>query len=369
MKRRLILMLTLLTLLLSAAPACAGVLTMAELRAQAPQSVQFTIDGETYDVPVVLPQEDHLPILMCQSQLFDWDAVKDKSVLPDPKHVGGAPLLISCSKESKKNLFYCKTFVTSRYPLPMGSTPPENDFSLEQAMALIMDYNGQFCGDPNVDLRVHNTAAMSGLCKMKSGKSTAVSTGVSVRMPVADPKKPVKGREKGAWDIELCQYMHGARILSEHRNYTNKVTQGRYAYGYPIRNRIRIMDEENFFLSMSYLKQGEVVLVDAPLASWETVERSIRELITQGKIRSLYRIELGYDALLHEADNSAMLALGVDDMKAYDEAQMQLRHVLVPTWELTGYCVTDYNEKVFAASELPTREAVLSNLIGTSHAR
>lgn len=88
-----------------------------------------------------------------------------------------------------------------------GETPPENDFTLEKALDLILRLNAEAGGDSGVDPAPNRVAAMSGLCKMKSVKTTDESTGVSVRAMAADPAQPVKGKEKGIWLIELAQYL------------------------------------------------------------------------------------------------------------------------------------------------------------------
>ena len=247
--------------------------TLAELKAQAPERLQMTVTTDagntiTVDAPVILPDTDTLPVLQCENWHFDAvKAARDDDVY-QAKACWGDHFIL-CSKESQKNLLSGKTDSTDRYALPLGSTPPENDLTLEQAMAFIMRHNELCGGDPNVDLRPTRVAAMSGLCKMDSRKVTA--GGVSFGMIVANPDKPVKGKEKGCWYIEPEQYIHGVRIIDEKNQ--NQYADSEAWQAYPTYSDVTLMDEENFAFALSYLQEKQTLANDYRLADWSTVYR------------------------------------------------------------------------------------------------
>ncbi|MDD3409329.1 MAG: hypothetical protein PHY12_00820 [Eubacteriales bacterium] len=351
--------------------------TLAQLKATAPKRLQMTVTtdaGETItvDAPVILPDTDALPVLLTQSQTFDMTKAYDYYPLQK-----GTPTyewyyagdhtdhdtILYCAKEARSYLLNGKTDYSKRSPLAAGELPPENDFSLDEAVALIMRNNELFGGDPKVDLRVNRAVAMSGLCRMKSEKVTDKSTGVSVKMMVADPKRPIKGCEKGLWLIELAQYLYGARVLPGF-SISNGVLwreENQFVYAEPTYSSCRVQDEESFHLVESYLSKPEILVEDAPLCPWNTVAESIRALIQNGQIKSVYQIELGYQVAFLRSENDAAREQNAKG-QSFDMAQAH--YVLLPCWELKGYALNKYNQKYFAGSESPDEETVLSNGFG-----
>ena len=345
-------------------------ITLAELKAQVPDRLQMTVTtstGETVtvDAPVILPDADTLPVLLCKRQRFET-ARADKTLYPDKKsrdtptyrQFGGIgttdehPVLIA-SKESAPYLLTGKTDTTRRSPLAMGETPPENDFTLEQAVELILRYNAEFGGNPDVDLRPTQAVAMSGMCKMKSAKVTNEATGVSFRAIVADPERPVKGKEKGLWQISLSQYLHGVRVIDD--SYKRYSASG-YFSPYPTKNRSYVMDEENFSILLGYLREKEKLTDDYPLAGWDEVESSIRALIERSELKSVYQVELVYLVKLLRADHEAFKRGGF--------SQDSCDFALVPVWEIKGWNLYEANEKYFATGTSPDRETILMNNFG-----
>ena len=344
--------------------------TLAELKTQVPDRLQMTVttnagDTITVDAPVILPDADALPVLKCKSQLFETARATD-FFFPDKKSrqtstykqfVGEGTtnheLYLNVVKESAPYLLTGKTDTTHRYPLSMGETPPENDFTLEQAVELILRYNAAFGGNPDVDLRPTQVVAMSGMCKMKSAKVTNPATGVSVRAIVADPKQPVKGKEKGLWLISLSQYLHGVRVIDDsNRRY---FADG-YFPPYPTKNRNNVMDEENFRVFLSYLREEGTFTDDFPLAGWDTVESSLRALIERGELKSVYQVELVYLVKMLRADHEAF--------KRGEFSRESCGYALVPVWEIKGWNRYKANEKYFATGTSPDRETILMNYFG-----
>ncbi|MCI5957359.1 MAG: hypothetical protein MRZ54_10280 [Clostridiales bacterium] len=347
--------------------------TLAELKAQAPERLQMTVTsatGETVtvDAPVILPDADVLPVLKCKSQLFETARAND-FFFPDKKSRQSATYkqfvsreatdafpFLNIAKESAPYLLTGKTDTTRRSPLAMGETPPESDFTLEQAVELILRYNAAFGGNPDVDLRPTQAVAMSGLCKMKSAKVTNEATGVSVRAIVADPERPVKGKEKGLWLISLSQYLHGVRVIDDSNR---RYRASGYYNPYPTKNRSNVMDGENFRVFLSYLQEEGTLTDDYPLAGWDAVESSIRALIEQGKLKSVYQVELVYLVKMLRADHEAFKRGEFTQEDAFS-----CDFALVPVWEIKGWNLYKANEKYFASGTSPDRETILMNNFG-----
>lgn len=381
MKKLCSLLFSIMVLLNMVPAALAQSVTLAELKEQAPQRLQMTVStnaGGTVEVdaPVVLPDTDDLPVILCNSQLFDMTAVDE--IYPLKKGTGSYEQFhnsdvsdhegfVFCAKESQSYLLNGKTDTTGRYPLPMGATPPENALTLEEALALILENNRLFGGDPEVDLRVENAAAMSGLCKMKSAKVTDESTGVSFRGIMADPNQPVKGKERGLWEIATAQYLYGARVLGgrSHQNIAKLGNKEVWKIE-PTRGRNLIMDKDNFSLLFQYLKEQRTLSETAALADWQTVESGIRKLIEDGQLKSVYQVELAYIVKMSKANCEELLSEEAfsHGQEAFEKWRAEVDHVLVPGWVIKGYALNRRNAKYFAASNSPDREAILMNGIG-----
>lgn len=365
------------TAALSESDLAPSAVTLAELKAQAPERLQMTVTtdgGETVtvDAPVILPDTDTLPILLAQSQTFDMTKVYDyyplKKGTPSYEYYytgekTAQETWLYCAKEAQSYLLNGKTDHSTRSPLAAGELPPENDFSLDDAVALLMRHNALFGGDPEVDLRVNRAVAMSGLCRMKGEKVTDKSTGVSFKMIVADPKHPVKGREKGLWLVEMAQYLYGARVLPGF-SIANGVLwpeEDQFLYSEPTYSNCRIQDEENFHLIESYLSKPEVLAANTPLGSWRAVAQSLKTLIKSGRVKSVCALELGYQVAFVRSENDAARE-GSAKGQPFD--MRQAHYVLIPCWEIKGYALNKYNQKYFAASEAPDCETVLMNGFG-----
>ena len=320
--------------------------TLAELKAQAPERLQMIVTTDagntvTVDAPIILPDTDTLPVLLCESWHFDMERQAQEG-----------------QKESQSNLLFGKTDSTDRYVLPMGSTPPENDMTLEQVMAFIMRYNQQWDGDPNVDLRLTCAAAMSGLCGMSSRKVT--DGGASFGMIVADPDKPIKGKEKGCWYIEPEQYLHGVRVIDEknqHQYAASDAWQADPTYSFGT-----IMDDENYTLVLRYLQEKQTLADDYRLADWSTLESAIRDLIAQDKLKSVYQVELVYivKTLPTVTEKWKTGELTDDDF-------INMTYVLVPAWEIKGRRLGRDNAGYFMSSDEPSRETVLMDGLGSDY--
>lgn len=180
---------------------------LAELKATAPENVSFTIDGEAYDAPVVLPEAEEIPLLLCKHTAFDTSDLRQK---------------YPCSKETSSlereadsysnfagspqinynvgtwNDLYGKTDVSTRQTLPSGETPPENTLTPDDVLKLVQARVTEFGGNPSVDLRVWRATAMSGLYRMKMSQYTSPDGKVSFHMPTIDPQKPIENASTGA---------------------------------------------------------------------------------------------------------------------------------------------------------------------------
>lgn len=102
----------------------------------------------------------------------------------------------------------------------------------------------------------------------------------------ADPAQPVKGKEKGIWLIELAQYLRGVRVIDDSGH---RYRADGYFSPWVTKNESRVMDENNYHVLVGYLREVGTLADDSPLAGWDAVENSIRTLIAQGRLKSVYR--------------------------------------------------------------------------------
>jgi len=312
--------------------------TLAELRASAPESVRFTIDGVMYDAPVILPEGDALPVLLCTQQAFHASRLAElhPDARADDAHFDGSFWLTYHVGEA--SLTEGRIGYSARFCLPDGAAPPENDVTVEQLTAMIYHDNERLGGDPDVDLRPLVCVAKSGLCHVKRAGDDFE----------ADRDRPFTGMEKGVWEVAYAQYLHGARVFCERRPADMPA-----AIDGPIQTsyiRAVYLDEGNHSFAVKYLKEQKILEQDARVLSWNGLMNVLQQRIDAGTLKSVYRIELGYG-----------VAASAEDARASHPGQM--RFVLFPCWEIKGLD-TDNNEWQAAvnpdwSNSIPTRDDAL----------
>ncbi|MDD3409333.1 MAG: hypothetical protein PHY12_00840 [Eubacteriales bacterium] len=340
--------------------------TLAELKATAPESVSFTIGGEVYDAPVILPEADEISLLLCKHQTYDTSRLREKypyTSKPDRYereadalyNYDGAPN-ISYDVGSRIER-YGRTDTSARYVLPLDATPPEVELTPDDAASIVRDRMIEFGGDPSIDLRVWCAVAMSGRCYVKWGRYTSPDGKVGFRMPVADPENPVKNGSVGAWDIQLAQYVNGAPIFP----YSYFPTAESYRGGagsepgmfyetFDISSSIYILNENQMAMNGSAAIVENTLVFDYPLASFQTLVHNIQQRIDEGQLQSVYSITLGY---------MAVPVKGEDFQYYAERPNTDARFVLVPTWNVVGYDLKDRSSREGYGYSVPDREAVL----------
>lgn len=341
-------------------------ITLAELKAQTPERLQMTVTtdaGETVtvDAPVILPDGDSMPIVLCQRMTFNmadvlelYPVAKNSTTYQtfvDPHWMFNGSPLLNVVQENQKNALFGKTDAYKHFILPQGASLPENDFTVEQAMAILYRCIEQLGGDASVDLRpvAH---PMGGLYHMKRAKVTD-GNGVSWTEIVPDEKKPVEGRGKGLWQIQLNQYAQNARIFSSYLPDGMFQPTDWARWSFPIQTELLMMDDENFRIFLTCLKEKENLVADAPLLSFSEMERTIRERFASGKLKSVYQLELGYSVQIVAADLT----------KESEESWLpSTRYVLVPEWQILGFDEKDARTAQSVGLKQPSREMILDPL-------
>ena len=346
-------------------------LSLAELKEQAPKRLQMEVtdpDGNviSVDAPVTLPDTDALPILLCKPVTFDTSGLRtryplekgaDRYMREADKYWNrvGSPFISYYVGEGKK--LYGKGDVTTRAYLPLGQTPPQNDLTPAQIMSIVYARIGEFGGDASADLRIYTLAAQSGLYEMKLERVPQTDSGISHKVPVIDPNKPVKNGGKGVWDVTLTQYFRNVPVFPGNYRASGHLSTGFDPWPQPIVGYLYIMDEDTMNIGLSYLREEEVLAPEALLAPFSAVEESIRRRMESGQLKSVYRLSLGYSVALVQGDVE----------RGPDGENTNARYVLLPVWQARGYDLKDGGGRLFEGGRiypggpLPDEEFILRN--------
>lgn len=259
----------------------------------------------------------------------------------------------------KGSALYGKTDYSTRPWLPLGETPPENDFTVDQVMRLVHSRITEFDGDAAADIRPYRVAARGGLYRMKMVKVTDTESGVSFRTPDIDPDKPIKKSSKGIWTLQLTQHMHGAQVFPDSYEYGSE-NEADKRWPAPVWGNMNIMDESLMNLNLGFLSEQRVLQEDTPLLSFSEIQRAIEQRVQSGQLKSVYRLTLGYSVVLAEGDSDA------DELGEYN---MDARYVLIPTWQVCGYDLKDRGHRSFQAYTEPDEQTVMQDMNGAFEVR
>ncbi len=360
---------TLLTLIiLTAAPGGAladdGSVTLETLRQTAPARVTFTIDGTVYDVPVILPQADTLPILLCRSAVFNTADLRERYPMEgNPSNMtriadaywNHADSTLISYDAGQATLLFGTTDSSTRASLPIGAAPPENDLTTNDLLNLIYARIAEFQGDTSADLRVYRAVAMSGLYHTKSERFTATDgSGVSYRMQVIDETKPVSGKSKGIWNMEFTQYLHNIPIFPNCYSITHELTPENEYRPNPICINGRFLDETTLAIGVGYVREREMLSPDTALAPFSAVAAAIEERIQSGQLKNIFQLSLGYTVFL--PDDS--------DLDAIRDHSPEVDYLLLPTWQICGYDLKDEYYRYYQGNTVPDEQTVMQNLDG-----
>lgn len=349
--------------------ACAEQIPLAELKQQIPERLQMAVTAEDgkmieVDAPIVVPEGDVLPIVLCKCATFDTATLRDKYPLIEgmPSYVRiadaawnyeGSPL-ISYHVGSESAL-YGKTDYSTRHWLPIGETPPENSMTVEEAMDIVRSRIAEFEGDTTADIRPYRVAVRGGLYRMKMVRFTDADSGVSYRIPDIDPQKPIKKGSKGTWEIQLTQHVKGIQIFPDcYMPSAEAYTDGIY-WPTPVWGNIAIMDEELMALNLNFLSEQQVLQEDVLLASFESVQEAVRQRMESGQLKSIYRLTLGYSVIAVEGDI---------DTRDPNELNLDARYVLVPTWQVCGYDLKNRISRMYQGYTEPDEQTIMQSIYG-----
>ena len=367
MKKWIALPVCVLSIMAGAQAACAGQVTLSELKRQMPERLQLSVttqDGDTIavDAPVYLPDADTMPVVMVQRATFDTTGLHDAYPFPEyfSREYGKGELqsmrdrdqpgsvVLQLFAEEKENRLYGAADAAGRDVLPQGATPPENDVTVQEIMAFIADNIPRFGCDTAPDLRVVKAFASTGLYQMKKVKTPEGWTEYTV-----DETKPVRNAGKGMWELELAQYIHGIRVFGDYRPYGSYLTpESETCWDLPIRIFVKYLDEKNFNIVMALVRETEILVADAPLLSYDSLVEALERRMREGKLHSIYRLTLAYAVRLVTGD-----ALYQAD--SWMDYNMDARFVLVPEWEILGFDEKNERDAKSVGLDAPTREMVL----------
>lgn len=355
-------------LMLTAAPGGAladgGTVTLVTLRQTVPASVTFTIDGTAYDVPVILPDADTLPVLLCRSAVFNTADLRERYPMEgNPSNMTRIAdaywnhensTLISYFT-GKSTLLFGSTDASTRASLPIGAVPPENSLTPDDLLNLIYARIAEFQGDTSADLRVYRAVAMSGLYQTKSERFTAADgSGVSYSMKVIDKARPVSGQSKGIWNMEFTQYLFNIPIFPDCYSITTELTPENEYRPNPICINGRFLDETTLAMTVGYVTPRETLSQDTALAPFSAVVAAIEERIQSGQLKNIFQLSLGYTVFI--PDDS--------DLDAIRDHGTEVDYLLLPTWQICGYDTKDEYYRYYQGNTVPDEQTVMQNLDG-----
>lgn len=350
-------LLLLMCLMLTCTSVSAGAVTLAELRTEVPDRLVLEVDGPngtvSIDAPIVLPDGETLPILQAKRLTFHAanlleqfplgrGATQSEKDAASPWNYDGTPILaFTCAPQDGRASLLLASGLgeCARFPLPVGEQPPGNDMPASRPMEIVREIVGRFGTDAEVDIRERQLIGQSGLFRYSQN--------------IIDPNKPVKGYEKGSWALYVAQYMRGVEIFGGRYNpfegfekQTQEIWPELVLYTY-----MHIMDEDDFSVNISLLREDAVLMEDVSLAPFSEIQSAITKRIAEGQLQSVYRVSLGYSISMNKGDSLRSGGLANTDMP----------FILTPVWQVKGYDLKDKESREWAGYTEPTVDEVLND--------
>ena len=280
--------------------------TLTELKQQMPKRLQMNVttkDGKTVAVyaPIIMPEGNTMPLILVQYMTFDLTDLHKHFPLNDESVKDDRPgaVVMRLYTEVKNNRLTGKVDSTTRARLAQGENPPDNAVTTDDIMAFIHENMERFKADASPDIRIVKATAKSGLYAMKKFKTPEGWTEYTI-----DEKKPVKNDNKGMWHLDLAQYMHGARILGDYYPYGSYQSPDNLSgFWSPTWFHVDYMDEDHFNVIMMAVKEVDVLVDDSPLLSFDSIKQCLEQRIKEGKLRSIYKLTLGYSGKIVKGDS------------------------------------------------------------------
>ena len=344
--------------MLTGQAALAEQVTLAELRAQTPETMTLTLPGEdgasvTVTISVIIPDAEGLHVQRVRPMLMDFTALSDKytqvevwATEPDRHH---EYLCFERFAPKKKTKIF--NDIQAGWNLYRDKQPDNNDMPWERPAEKLQEII-ELCGW-DADVRVVWQAATSQgyTARDKLGRS---SRGEPYAIMTFNERYPVKGYEKGYYQLRMAQYLDGARIFGFDHGYffpndgeAEKYAPAGFDYylGFTNYLHMNILSEDDFGIYMELLETERVFQSDVPLAPFDKIQESLEKYIAGGTLKTAYKIELGYAPMSELAYGETSL------QKAGD-----VRTVLVPAWCVSGFDTKDDTYRAADEYTVPTEQ-------------
>lgn len=130
---------------------------------------------------------------------------------------------------------------------------------------------------------------------------------------------PIPGFERGHYLLRAAQVFEGIPLLPH---------ESQYSYANALSSvegtlLLEVYDDTEFRLTLQLLRQTGIRVADLPLVSFDTLRLHLEQLIDQGRLRAVDRIELGYSLYYAQPVNPGA-----------EEQQATL--LAVPVWRVIG---------------------------------
>lgn len=343
--KKFISLLVLIAMMMSAvmanAIAAEGGITLAELKEQVPQSVSFTINGESNDVPVILPEANTLPVLYAKQILLHPNAMEYTPQDTTTMQIQPSVLFsISAAPEGKSKRY---PFANAEWLL-LDQEMPENNLllpsrPLEKAKEMLQALGA------NVDLRVLYQRATSRPYRAKEVADGDVDHPYRTHYE-ADTKSPISGYDQGYYRVRFAQYLNGVQVLGS-QYYPEAGDESCLYNGEFLSMGMDLLAEDDFSFACGGLLQAtDILKPDAKLAGFQQVIAYIQNRIDDGMLQNIFSIELCYQIMFEPtSDGATKDAVQIALIPRENETANSFfaRMILVPTWKVLGFDLKDSN--------------------------
>ena len=338
MKKMLIALCTLL-LMLTLTNASAEIVSISELRQQAENMGRWTqnydtLNGEvSVDIPIIVPEVGIVPILQV-SAVMGKDIAEERGlpkaadqenagagifyddfdILPKLNADAGDAAMVFCANPEEIDLAFLQ--VSHHHPNSMrrGSWDyssdyyylnevnpetlfaEENDQPLSAANDALTVLLQNYYGNENADYDV-DYVEVRGRARKRAGRTKN------------DLGAYKKDYPKGTYYISFRQkigglpvYMEiGQKMLTTDKTHITQETALKCSRISWINiNGLEYMDEASFMLNATWLREEKRIEEDVPLATLDEVKQALEKKITEGYIRDIYALRLGYVCYLDD---------------------------------------------------------------------
>ncbi len=301
--------------------------TMAQLRQEAPQRWQATYSTPNrrveVDAAVIIPQVDAVPLVELKWVLQDGPAMASAltAQLPETQVVAvdigndGRTLRVNVQRDRDRSLISPDN-VSGRPRLLPGQQAAATDYPQDAPMQLLKRLVSHAHGDAE-GIRLLDQAGTSGLYayrQMRAGEQPPM-----IPYGFLQDGDPIPGFERGHYLLRAAQVFEGIPLLPH---------ESQYSYANALSSvegtlLLEVYDDTEFRLTLQLLRQTGIRVADLPLVSFDTLRLHLEQLIDQGRLRAVDRIELGYSLYYAQPVNPGA-----------EEQQATL--LAVPVWRVIG---------------------------------